>query len=292
MAAARESTPRAAEPPVDPSNVEQARAWDGDEGAYWAAHAARFDQALAPFHQPLLDAAGISATHAVLDIGCGTGQTTRDAARAAHRGNALGVDLSAPMVDLARQLARDEGVANVRFEHADAQVHPFEPAGFDVAISRTGSMFFGDPPRAFANIAGALCHGGRLALLTWQAMTSNEWILELSTALAAGRDLPSPPPGAPGPFSLAEPAHVQALLSGAGFENVRAEGLEGAMCFGADEADAFTFVVGLMGWMLDGLGKADRAHALDALAATIAAHRGPSGVAFGAATWLVTARRA
>src|SRR6266481_8976510 len=94
--------------PVDPSNVEQAKAWDGDEGEYWATYAERFDRSIARYHGPFLDAAAIRPTDHVLDIGCGTGQTTRDAARRAASGTALGLDLSSKMIKLARQLATDE----------------------------------------------------------------------------------------------------------------------------------------------------------------------------------------
>ena len=90
----------------------------------------------------------------MLDIGCGNGQTSRDAARAASEGGrVLGIDLSGPMLAKAAQLARDEGISNVRFEQADAQVHAFEAGAFDLAISRFGVMFFEDPVAAFANIA-------------------------------------------------------------------------------------------------------------------------------------------
>jgi len=107
---------------VDPANAEQARAWDGDEGRYWATNAERFDQAVAVHHRALFERAGIGATDQVLDVGCGTGQTTRTAARAAASGSALGVDLSSQMIELARRLAVAEGIANARFQQADAQI--------------------------------------------------------------------------------------------------------------------------------------------------------------------------
>src|SRR5207245_193868 len=125
---------------LDPDNAEQAWAWDGDEGAYWAQNAERVDKAVAAYHERLVAAAGIGAADRVLDLGCGTGQTARDAARAAAAGLALGVDLSGQMIELARRLAAAQGIANARFEHADAQIHPFPAASFDVAISRTGTM--------------------------------------------------------------------------------------------------------------------------------------------------------
>ncbi len=274
---------------VDPSNAEQARAWDGDEGAYWAANAARFDETVAAYHRPLLDAAGIGAGDRVLDIGCGTGQTTRDAARADVSGSALGLDLSARMIALARQLAAAEGLANVGFEQADAQIHPFEAGAFDVAISRTGAMFFGDPVAAFRNIAGALRQGGRLTLLAWQDLPRNEWVRELFAALAAGRELPAPSLEAPGPFSLADPARVRRILTAAGFADVQLQSMNAPMYFGPDAEDAYRFVLGLMGWMLEGLDEAGRARALDALRATLASHDTGHGVTYDSAAWLITA---
>src|ERR1041384_4662982 len=173
----------------DPTNAEQVAAWDGDEGAYWADHAQHFDRSVARYHAPLFDAAAIGSGERVLDIGCGTGQTTRDAAICATDGSALGVDLSARMIDLARRLAAQQGIANVTFEQADAQIYPFTAESFDVAISRTGTMFFGDPAAAFSNIARAVRPEGRLAMLVWQGPEPNEWIRVLSQALAAGRQL-------------------------------------------------------------------------------------------------------
>jgi SAM-dependent methyltransferase len=105
----------------------------------------------------------------VLDIGCGTGQTTREAARMARAGRALGVDISAVAIERARALARAERLGNVRFERADAQVHRFVPGRYDLAVSRFGTMFFHDPGAAFVNVARALRPAGRLVMLVWQA---------------------------------------------------------------------------------------------------------------------------
>jgi SAM-dependent methyltransferase len=276
---------------VDPTNTEQAKAWDGDEGAYWAAHAEQFDKALGVYHEPFIATADIHSGETVLDIGCGTGQATRDAARAAAGGSAVGVDLSARMIGLAQRLATEQGVANARFEQADAQIHPFPAGSFDVAISRTGTMFFGDSPAAFTNIARALRPGGRLVLLVWQGPEPNEWVRELSGALAAGRDLPAPSIGAPGPFAQSDPDAVKAVLSAAGFCGISLERLSGPMWFGADPDDAYGFVVGLMGWMLEGLDAVARDRALGSLRAALNAHATVGGVTFGSATWLITASR-
>ena len=276
---------------VDPANTEQARAWDGDEGAYWADHAQRFDRAVAAYHGTFMAACGIASGARVLDIGCGTGQATRDAAAAARPGPALGVDLSARMIELARRLAAGQDIGNVSFEQADAQIYPFPAGSFDVAISRTGTMFFGDPGAAFANIGRALRPGGRLVMLVWQGPGPNEWIRELGGALAAGRDLPGPPAGAPGPFSLADPARTRTLLASAGFSGVTLDALSEPMWFGSDPGDARRFVLGLMGWMLDGLDDTGRNRALGALSATLTAHAGSDGVTFASGAWLIRAVR-
>src|SRR5262245_25378383 len=201
---------------VDPSNIDQQRAWNGDEGDYWAAHPEYFDRSVAEYHQRLLATASIERGDRVLDIGCGTGQTTRDAARAASDGSAVGVDLSSPMLAYARQQAVAEGVTNASFLQADAQVHPFDPGVFDLAISRTGAMFFGDRLAAFTNIGRALGRGGRLVLVAWQGLAANEWMRAIGGALAAGRERPAPPPDAPGPFALSDPERVRAVLLSAG----------------------------------------------------------------------------
>jgi SAM-dependent methyltransferase len=277
--------------PVAASNTDQLRAWDGDEGAYWAAHPEYFDRSLAEHHRRLLATAAIGARDRVLDIGCGTGQTTRDAARTAAAGSAVGLDLSSQMLDYARRRADAEGVANASFVQADAQIHPFEPETFDIAISRTGAMFFGDLAAAFTNIGRALVPDGRLALLAWQGLASNEWIREIGGALGAGRERAAAPPDAPGPFSLSDPDRVSAILGAAGFVDVDLEPVEAAMWFGTDADDAARFVVGLMGWMLEGLDDSGRRRALGDLHATTAAHATADGVLFGSAAWLISATR-
>jgi SAM-dependent methyltransferase len=274
--------------PVDSSNIEQLRAWDGDEGEYWANNAEYFDRSVAVYHQRLLEAAVIGERDCVLDIGCGTGQTTRDAARAASAGSAFGVDLSSRMLGYARRRATEEGVTNVTFAQSDAQIHPFEPGAYDTAISRTAAMFFGDHVAAFGNIGRALRPGGRLVLVTWQPPPGNEWIREISGALAAGRDLSAPPPDA-GPFSLSRPDRVRALLTSAGYTDIELDGTTTGMWFGNNADDAHRFVLGMMGWMLEGLDNTGRARAIDTLHLTMAAHETPDGVLFESAAWTIRA---
>ena len=273
---------------VHPANTDQLAAWDGGEGVFWADHADRFDRSIGAHQPAFLGSAGLQPTDLVLDVGCGAGRTTLDAARVASAGHALGVDLSGPMLAVARARAADQGVANASFLQADAQIHPFEPARFDVVLSRTGAMFFGDPAAGFANLRRALRPGGRLVLLTWQPLEDNEWLRLIAQTLAAGRPPRTPPPGM-GPFSLSQPERVRELLEGAGFGDVSLEAHEAPMWFGADAADAQAFILGVSGWMLEGLDEAGRAGALDALAQLTTTHETSDGVTFRSATWLVTA---
>ena len=152
----------------------------------------------------------------MLDVGCGTGKPTLDLARLASPGHVLGVDLSRRMLGRARDRAEAEGLTNVEFLQADAQVHPFDEGAFDVAVSVFGAMFFNDPVAALSNVGRALRPGGRLAVLAWQALARNQWLVALRAALAVGRTLGAPPNGAPGPFALAEPDHVRWVLGAAG----------------------------------------------------------------------------
>lgn len=276
---------------VDPSNAEQLRQWDGESGAYWAEHARRHDEMVAVHRGHLLDAAAVAPTDRVLDVGCGNGATTREAARRAPAGSALGVDLSSAMLALARRTAAREGVPNAAFLQADAQVHPFDAGAFDVVISQMGVMFFGDPPAAFANLARALRPGGRLAVLTWQPFERNEWFRAVFTALAAGRPLTPPPPQGPSPFGLSDPDRVRRMLTTAGFTDVRLTDRHAPMRVGPDVDAAADYLAGQFGWVVGDADDATRDRALGALRRSLTDHRTDRGVVYDSAAWLVQARR-
>ena len=278
---------------MDIANVDMAAAWDGDEGTDWSRDWERYDLGVRAHHLRLMDAAAITRAERVLDVGCGNGQTTRDAARSAAEGSALGVDLSSVMLARAREIAQHENLTNVTFERADAQVHPFEPASYDVAMSRFGAMFFGDPVAAFINIARGLRPGGRLVLMSWQRLENNEWLVAIRRALAVGRELPSPPVSVPGPFGLADPDRVATILTAAGFEQVECQAVEEPFFAGtdADDADAFLGRGGVVRGLLQGLEPSDRQRARDAFRATMASHEGADGVRFDSAAWLISAAR-
>jgi SAM-dependent methyltransferase len=275
------------------ANAEQLAAWDGDEGEHWSAHEERYDTATRVHSGLLVDLAVVEAGEQVLDLGCGCGATTRDAARAAGDGAAVGIDLSSQMLDIARRRAAEEGLDNVSFVHGDAQVHAFPPATFDVVISRFGAMFFADPVAAFANIGGAMRHGGRVALFAWQELPRNEWLAAIRGALAQGRDLPTPPSGMPGPFGFADADRVRTILSEAGYHDVRVDEVEAPVRFGADAEDAYGFVkdLGMVRGLLQDLTPDEQAVARADLRAVMESHAGADGVDFGSRAWTIRAVR-
>ncbi|MFL1427700.1 MULTISPECIES: class I SAM-dependent methyltransferase [unclassified Nocardiopsis] len=259
------------------ANTEQKRAWEGEVGAPWVAGPDRYDAMLQEFNPLILAGAGIAPDSRVLDVGCGTGRLTREAGALAERGSALGVDISATMLRAARE--RTPAGANVSYEHADAQVHPFPEAGFDVVVSRGGVMFFDDAGAAFANIARAVRPGGRMSLLL-PAPTGPEDDHTLATAALHPYMTAGPTPTRRRMMSLLDPDLVRGLLEGAGFADVANELVHAPSHLGSDPADAAAFLTGQAGIRphLEALDPAERERALAALTADLAAFHGPEGV--------------
>jgi SAM-dependent methyltransferase len=275
-------------------NTEQAQAWNGPEGAHWARTQDRWNAVNGGFDEPLLDAAGLTEHHRVLDLGCGAGRTTRLAALRAPRGGAHGIDLSGPMLAEARSRAAREGITNVTFTQGDAQVHPFGPGTFDAAISRYGVMFFADPEAAFRNSGRALRPGGRLAFVCPADPSLNGWV----TAVAALRGvLPLGDfgaPGRPGMFSLASPGRIRSILTAAGFSGVTVDRAVAYGTWGSGATDAAEFLLdtGPGRHALEQVDEAARVRARRVLTDHLRAHEAPDGtVRLRSTSWLVTADR-
>jgi SAM-dependent methyltransferase len=277
---------------IETANPEQAAAWNGHEGEHWAHHADRFEAIGSTIWQRVLDLGLVRRADRVLDIGCGSGKSTRDLARIADQGSVTGVDLSAPLLAVARARAAAEGLSNVTYLQADAQIHPFAAGGFDVAVSCFGAMFFADPVAAFTNIARGLRTEATLALLAWRELGRNEWVTAVRGAVAVGRELPVPPPDAPTPFALAQPARVRTILTTAGFDDIAFAPVDEPLVFGRDAEDAYGFLrtMGIVEWLTRDLDPDARTLALGQLRSTVEAHEQPGGVMFGSSAWLITAR--
>jgi len=248
-----------------------------------------YDAELRRHNELFRAAAGVGSHDRVLDIGCGTGLSTRQAARAAVHGSAVGVDVSVPMLERARQLSDDQGLANVTFLPADAQVHRFAPASFDLCISRFGTMFFADPVAAFTNIGHALRPAARLVLLVWQERDRNEWATAFRQALTGA----SAPSGGPDAFSLADPTVTEGILASAGFAEVGFTDVHEPVYYGPDSAAALDAVLRLLKLedLLADLDTVAAEHARERLRTTLDAHTTADGVQFDSRAWIVTARR-
>jgi SAM-dependent methyltransferase len=251
-----------------------------------------YDAELRCHHQRLLLATGIGPADHVLDFGCGGGQSTRDAARAAVYGSALGVDVSEPMLERARRRTAEEGPHNVAYQLGDAQVHHFPPSHFDIIISRFGTMFFADPVAAFTNLARAARPGARLVMLVLQSQDRNDWATAIRDALTG--DATVKEPGGPDPFSLGDPSTVNAILAAASFAGIGFEDVHVPVYYGPDPATAFDLTCDLMMTkdLIAGLDSAATQRALSRLRETLAAHHTGEGVLFDSRAWIVTARRA
>jgi ubiquinone/menaquinone biosynthesis C-methylase UbiE len=246
-----------------------------------------YDSELRAHNERLRAAAGIRAGERVLDVGCGAGLTTREAARAAAPGDVLGIDLSAAALERARQLTAADGLDNVRYEEGDVQTHRFEPASFDVAISRFGVMFFSDPVAAFGNVARALRPDGRLVALVWQRHRDNEWAVAIDDAIGAETFDDTV-------FSLGDPDAATPILERAGFADVRFDDVDEPVFYGSDVPEALDWVCGFIDVrdVLSGRDAQARDRALQRLRELLAAHRRDDGVVFASRAWIVSAQAA
>jgi SAM-dependent methyltransferase len=252
-----------------------------------------YDAELRLHNERLREAYEIGRSDRVLDIGCGSGQTTRDAARVAAAGHAHGVDSSAVMIERARELGREERLRNVTFQHADAEVCRFPNEPFDVAISRFGTMFFTDPKAAFANIARGLRPLARLVMMVWQDHERNEWSVAIERALSEPGATVQPLEHGPDPFSLADPAHVERILDYAGFSKVTFDEVHEPMFYGRDVDAALDFVTCFQSTRqtLFGLDERSASEAVERLRQTLSNHQTGEGVWLDSRAWIVTAQR-
>jgi len=211
----------------------------------------------------------------------------------AQAGSALGVDISMPAIERARELAEAQGVRNVTFEQADAQVHRFPRARFDLAISRFGTMFFAEPVAAFTNIGRALRPAGRLVMMVWQAHDRNEWEMAIRRSLTGPEGSAAVASAGPDPFSLADPPAVTRILETAGFADVTFTDVREPMYFGPDVATALDWIRGFACTreVLDRLDPDAAARALGRLRVMLTEHSGDKGVRFDSRAWIVTAHR-
>lgn len=216
-------------------NSDQNTFWNDRPGQTWARLQGLLDIQHAEAAQLVLDHANLTPGEAVLDIGCGGGETTFQAAvRVGQNGRAVGLDISAPILAIAN--ARISGEPQISFVHADAQTYTAD-APFDVAMSRFGVMFFDDPVAGFTNIHAQLRPGGRICWITWAGPTHN-LMFRISAEVTAAHLGPTPPPDptAPGPMALQDVDRVTGLLVEAGFAQPAGKVIDGKLNMPQDAA--------------------------------------------------------
>ena len=276
-----------------PANEDQIKFWNDKAGQDWTELQERMDANLSGIHAALMAFAAPAPGMAILDVGCGTGTTSMALARiAGPKGMVAGVDISRPMLGLARQRAGQAGL-KIAFAEADAAVQPFAPE-HDLIFSRFGVMFFDDPAAAFANMKTALKPGGRLAFACWRTPPENPWA---SAPLAAAKpflpEQPPPDPLAPGPFAFAVPGRVKDILGKAGFGGIAISKYDGVMAMGwdMDSVAAQTLRIGPLSRAVGEADQTARAKIVEAVRAALEKFRDPSGeIVPPTACWLVGAR--
>jgi len=277
------------------ANERQAEAWNGPESVHFVDHAYRYDRQLQPFTRALFERAVPHVGQVVLDVGCGSGATTIVAAASAER--VVGIDLSRPLVELARRRAQAATIANAEFVIADAQTHDFAAGAFDLVISQFGMMFFDDPVRAFTNIRRSLRAGGRAAFVSWQGLGANEWLMLIADAVRRHAELPEFEGQARGPgmFALCEPDEIVMLLGAAGYDQMKCDPYTPTIVLGGggslvDSVD-FLLAGGMPRGLLGFVGPSARDEVLRTVRAELAdKYQEGVGIRLGAAVWIVTAQ--
>jgi SAM-dependent methyltransferase len=274
------------------ANVEQSALWNGPSGQVWKSEQALLDAMFVNFETVLTDAVTATGARRVLDVGCGSGATTLAIARhLGTNGSCTGIDISAPLVELARTRATRDGV-DAKFLLADAQTHSFEGAPYDLAVSRFGVMFFDDPVAAFANLRGAMRAGGALRAIVFRAVGDNPFMTVAEHAAASL--LPALPPRRPGPgqFAFADREYVERVLATAGWSEIGLAPIDVPCAFPARELVDYFTRLGPVGQALRAADDVQRTRAIAAIRAAFAPFVHGDEVRFNAACWMISAMAA
>ena len=274
-------------------NADQIAFWNGVAGKHWTERQSVQDIVLAPVTEKLIARADAQAGQRILDVGCGTGAISIELARrVAPAGHVLGIDISVPMLERARQLTPKDLPAD--YVLADATVYPFDPASFDLLVSRFGVMFFADPVLSFRNLRMALRPKGRLAFACWREPRENGWMM--APLMAVYKHVPKLPqlgPEDPGPFSFADEARVKRILGEAGFTDIAMQAcpltFDIAAGKGLEAAVQGTLEIGPASRALEGHPPEVVASAIQSIREALTPFAKGQSVLLPGAIWLVTA---
>jgi len=270
---------------------EQTRLWNGRAGRGWVEAQELLDHVLKPFEDLLVEAASAASGGRVLDVGCGTGSTTLAVARLlGATGRCIGIDISDPMIAAARARAEREGTP-ASFIRANAQSHAFEPASFDMIISRLGVMFFDDAVRAFANLRRAARDDAEFRFVAWRSAAENPFMT--TAELAAAPLLPNLParrPNAPGQFAFADRSRIYTILEESGWAEIDIRPIDVACTLPEKELVGYLTRLGPVGLILQEADDRTRTHVIDTARAAFDPYVHGAEVRFTAACWMISAR--
>lgn len=270
---------------------EQKTLWNGPSGRAWAETQEVLDAMFKPFEDLLVEAVSAGSVRQVLDVGCGTGSTTLAAARQlGAQGRCVGIDISEPMLTVARARAEREGTP-ARFILANAQDHAFEPASFDRIISRFGVMFFDDPVRAFTNLRRAARDNAELRFIAWRGPSDNPFMTTAERAAAPLLPtLPARQPDAPGQFAFADARRVHRILDESGWTDIGIQPLDVVCTLPEKELVRYLTRFGLLGRVLHEVDDRTRTHVIETVRAAFEPYMHGAEVRYTAACWTVGAR--
>lgn len=270
---------------------EQAALWNGRGGRAWVDAQESLDQLFAPFENLLVDEARAASAHRVLDVGCGTGATTLAIAQVlGAAGHCVGADISEPMIAAARARA-ERACAPASFICGDVQRHAFEPASFDLIVSRFGVMFFDSPVQAFANLRHAASDGAALRAIAWRSPADNPFMTTAERAAAPLLpNLPVRRPGAPGQFSFADRDRVVSILEESGWAGIDIRPIDVECTLPEKALHGYLTRLGPVGLVLEDADERTRAQVTEAMRAAFEPYVHGSEVRFTAACWMIGAR--
>jgi SAM-dependent methyltransferase len=270
---------------------EQTRLWNGLAGRAWVEAQESLDQMFKPFEELLVEAVSAGCADRVLDVGCGTGSTTLAVARTlAAKGRCVGIDISDPMIAVARARAEREGTP-ASFIRADAQSHAFERASFGMIISRFGVMFFDDSVRAFANLRSAATDDAELRFIAWRSAAENPFMTTAErTAAPLLPKLPARRPDAPGQFAFADRRRVHAILEQSGWVEIDIRPIDVACTLPEEALMRYLSRLGPVGLILHEADARTRKQVIETVRAAFDPYVHGEEVRFTAACWMVGAR--
>jgi SAM-dependent methyltransferase len=270
---------------------QQTKLWNGASGRAWVETQELLNRIFRPFEDLLVDAVRAQSGRRVLDIGCGTGSTTLAIARlVGAKGSCTGIDISDPMIAAARLRAEREHTP-ASFIRANAETHTFQPASFDMIISRFGVMFFDDSVRAFANLRGAATDNAHLRFIAWRSAEENPFMT--TAERAAAPLLPNLPPrraDAPGQFAFGDPRRVQTILEQSGWAGIDIRPLDIVCSLGEANLNEYLGRLGPVGVALQEVDEPTRTEVIKTVRPAFDPYVQGSTVSFTAACWMVSAK--